>query len=318
MEEWGFGTVATRERLEVLVMFWLRCARSGGGEERRVVNERVNWMLDLPVVVNPLSVVLGSGLVSGILSTGSAEAISRSRKTRGVDRACGEHEEGNGENHQESVIGGGADAPEGNVGGVGSAPPTAFGGAEFMQGMFIAIKQVVRNTVQAMQVPGRATDTRATTAMKAFLQLCPSTFRGELDPLVAEDWLEQVMRALDMILVTKEDFQVLFFSYQLQIRGSMMVVQYEAKFTSLSRFSKAFVSTKEKKAKQFMRGLRASIRNKIAGNLIKVNSIMVSSTTAIEETLNEIKKILNPKSQLDGTSTQSEGHYSKKPKTSTS
>ena len=65
------------------------------------------------------------------------------------------------------------------------------------------------------------------------------------------------------------------------VQESMTVAQYKAKFTSLSRFAKAFVSTEEEKEKQFMRGLRPSIRNKIAENLIKVYSIMVSSAAAI-------------------------------------
>ena len=143
-----------------------------------------------------------------------------------------------------------------------------------------------------MQVPTRATDSRATTAMKAFLQLCPPTFRGELDPLVVEDWLEQVTRALDTILVTEEELRVLFASYQLQgdalqwwktmeesvakkwepfkkafldqyftdmakealrmelihlVQGSITMAWYEAKFTSLSRFAKALVSTEEER-----------------------------------------------------------------------
>ncbi|GFZ17095.1 hypothetical protein Acr_26g0003650 [Actinidia rufa] len=85
-----------------------------------------------------------------------------------------------------------------------------------MQGVFTAIEQVVRNTVQTMQVPVRTAESRATTAMKAFLQLRPPTFKGESEPLVAEDWLEQVTRALDTILVTEEDLRVLFASYQLQ------------------------------------------------------------------------------------------------------
>ncbi|GFY91005.1 hypothetical protein Acr_07g0012010 [Actinidia rufa] len=148
--------------------------------------------------------------------------------TRGAGKVHGDHEEGDGENHLESVIGG-ANAPRGNVGG---GPLAAFGGAEFMQGMFTTIKQVVRNTVQAMQVLIRVIDTRVTTAMKAFLQFCSPTFRG---------------------------------------------------------------------------------------NLIKVYSTMASSATANKETLNETRKILNPKSQSDdGTSTQSEGRYSKKPKIFTS
>ncbi|XP_057510768.1 uncharacterized protein LOC130793138 [Actinidia eriantha] len=270
----------------------------------------------------------------------------------GARGACGIREEGDGENHQESVMGGGAG---GNIRG---ALPAIFGGAEFMQGVFTAIEQVARNTVQA-----RTVDTRATTAMKAFLQLRPPTFKGEPDPLMVEDWLEQVTRALDTILVIEEELRVLFASYQLQgdalqwwktmeesvakkwepfrkafldqyftdtakealrmefinlVQGSMIVAQYEAKFTSLLRFARAFVSIEEEKAKQFMRGLRLSIKNKIAGNLIKVYSTMVSAAVAIEETLNESRKITNPKSQREGASNQSEGRFFKKLKNSTS
>ena len=71
------------------------------------------------------------------------------------------------------------------------------------------------------------------------------------------------------------------------VQGSMTVAQYKAMFTSLLRFGKAFVLTEEEKEKQFMRGLRPSIRNKITGNLIKVYSTMVSSAVATEKTLNE-------------------------------
>ncbi|GFS43664.1 hypothetical protein Acr_00g0086290 [Actinidia rufa] len=285
---------------------------------------------------------------------GHAKSLTGARGARGVRRACRNHE-----NHQESAMGGGASAPGGNVGG---APPTTLGGAEFMQGVFTAIEQVVRNTVQTMQVPVRTAESRATTDMKTFLQLRPPTFKGEPDPLVAEDWLEQVTRALDTNLVTEEDLRVMFASYQLQgdalqwwktmeevvakkwepfkkafldqyftdtakealrmefinlVQGSMTVAQYEAKFTSLSRFAKAFVSTEEEKVKQFMRGLRPFIRNKIAGNLIKVYSTMVSAAAAIEETLNETRNIQNPKSQHEGISNQSEGRSSKKPRNST-
>ena len=41
-----------------------------------------------------------------------------------------------------------------------------------------------------MQVLVRAAESMATTAMKAFFQLRPPTFKGEPDLLVAEDWLE--------------------------------------------------------------------------------------------------------------------------------
>ncbi|GFY88018.1 hypothetical protein Acr_05g0016570 [Actinidia rufa] len=223
-------------------------------------------------------------------------------------------------------MGGGASAPGGNVRG---APPMTLSDAEFMQGVFTAIEQVVRNIVQTMQVPVRTAESRATTAMKAFLQLRPPMFKGEPEPLVVEDWLEQVTRALDTILVTEEDLRVLFASYQLQgdaLQWWKTMEKMVAKkkhdcglnmrpsLLAYQGLQKAFVSTEEEKAKQFMRGLRPSIRNKIAGNLIKVYSTMVSAAAAIEETLNETRKIQNPKSQREGTSNQSEGRSSKKPR----
>ena len=75
---------------------------------------------------------------------------------RSLTRARGDHEEGDDNNHQESVMG-------------EEAPPEVFGGTEFMQEVFTAIEQVVRNTVQIMQVSIRIADYRATTAIKAFL-----------------------------------------------------------------------------------------------------------------------------------------------------
>ncbi|GFZ01057.1 hypothetical protein Acr_14g0006920 [Actinidia rufa] len=228
---------------------------------------------------------------------GRAKSLTGARGDRGAHGTRRNHDEEDDGNHQELVMGGGASAPGGNVGG---APPTTLGGTKFMQGVFTAIEQVVRNTVQTMQVPVRTAESRATTAMKAFLQLRPPTFKGEPDPLVAEDWLEQVTRALDTILVTEEDLRVLFASYQLQ--GDAL---------------QWWKTMEEEKAKQFMRGLRPSIKNKIAGNLIKVYSTMVSVVAAIEENLNETRKIQNHKSQREGTNNQSEGRSSKKPRNST-
>ncbi|XP_057499022.1 uncharacterized protein LOC130783421 isoform X7 [Actinidia eriantha] len=95
-------------------------------------------------------------------------ARGRDRSLMGSHGARGIRVERDDENHQESVMGGGASAPGGNVGG---APPTFLGGAEFMQRVFTIIEQVVRNMVHTMQVPIRTADSRATAAMKAFLQL---------------------------------------------------------------------------------------------------------------------------------------------------
>ena len=75
---------------------------------------------------------------------GLSRPLPRARGTRRARRPCGEHEKGDGENHQEFVMGGGVNALRGNVGGnAGGArgdPPKAFGGVEFMQGVFTAIE----------------------------------------------------------------------------------------------------------------------------------------------------------------------------------
>ena len=134
---------------------------------------------------------------------GRAKSLTGARGARVACKACGVRDEGDDDNHQESVMGGRASALGGSVENVKGSPPTVLGGAKFMQGVFTTIEQVVRNTIQTIQVPIRAVDSRATTTMKAFLQLCPPMFRGESDLLIAEDWLEQVTRALDTILVTE-------------------------------------------------------------------------------------------------------------------
>ncbi|GFZ15860.1 hypothetical protein Acr_25g0002690 [Actinidia rufa] len=226
--------------------------------------------------------------------SGNMPARNARSRAKSLMGACGAHgargarmnhdEEDDG-NHQESMMGGGENAPRGNMGG---APPMVLGGAEFMQGVFTAIEQVG----DALQ------------------------WWKTMEEVVVKKWEPFKKAFLDQYFTdtAKEALRMEFINL---VQESMTVAQYEAKFTSLSRFAKVFVSTEEEKAKQFMWGLRPSIRNKIAGNLIKVYSTMVSVAAAIEETLNETRKIQNPKSQHEGTNNQSEGRSSKKPRNST-
>ncbi|GFZ03512.1 hypothetical protein Acr_16g0001360 [Actinidia rufa] len=97
----------------------------------------------------------------------SHQARGRTRSLTGVHGACAAHgargnrDQGDNDNHHESAIEGEANAFGGNVWVVRGAPPTVISGMEFMQGVFTAIEQVVRNTVQEMLVPARTVDTRA-------------------------------------------------------------------------------------------------------------------------------------------------------------
>ncbi|GFY97381.1 hypothetical protein Acr_11g0016870 [Actinidia rufa] len=207
---------------------------------------------------------------------GHTRSLTGARRAHAARRASGIREEGDGENHQESMMGGGAG---GNVRGT---PPTVFGGAKFIQEVFTLIEQVVRNTVQAMQVLTRATDTRVTTTMKAFLQLRPPTFKGEPNPLMLQRDALQWWKTMEESVAKKwEPFKKDFLD-QCFIDTTNEALRME--FINL-------VQGKKEKAKQFIRGLKPSIRNKIAGNLIKVYSTMVSAAAAIEETLNETGRL---------------------------
>ncbi|GFY94256.1 hypothetical protein Acr_09g0007020 [Actinidia rufa] len=89
------------------------------------------------------------------------QARGHARSLMGARGARGDRDEGDNDNHHESVIGGGAHAFGGNVWFVGGAPPTVISGTEFMQGVFTTIEQVVRNMVQEILVPARAVNTGA-------------------------------------------------------------------------------------------------------------------------------------------------------------
>ena len=80
------------------------------------------------------------------------------------------------------------------------------------------------------------------------------------------------------------------------VQGSMMVVQYEVKFTSLSKFVKAFFVYGRRKGKIVYVGTQTIYKEQNYRELDQGYSTMVSLDATIEEMLNETRKILNPKS----------------------
>ncbi|GFZ07784.1 hypothetical protein Acr_19g0007210 [Actinidia rufa] len=93
---------------------------------------------------------------------GRARSLTGARGARVAHGARGDRDEGDNDNHHESVMGEEPMLLAKTFWVVGGAPPTVISGTEFMQGVFTAIEQVVRNTVQEMLVPARPADTRVT------------------------------------------------------------------------------------------------------------------------------------------------------------
>ena len=77
-------------------------------------------------------------------TTSSERSLPGARGTPVARGACGNRDEGDDDNHQESIMGGGDNTLRRGVGGT---TPEIFGGAKFMQGVFTAIEQMVRNTM---------------------------------------------------------------------------------------------------------------------------------------------------------------------------
>ena len=73
-----------------------------------------------------------------------------------------------------------------------------------------------------------------------------------MEESVAKKW-EPFKKALDQYFTdtANESLRMEFINL---VQGSMIVAQYEAKFTSLSRFARAFVSREEKKVKTIHAG----------------------------------------------------------------
>ena len=74
-------------------------------------------------------------------------------------------------------------------------------------------------------------------------------------------------------------------------QGSMIVLEYVAKFTELASFGDDYVATDMTKVKKFEDGMKLSIRGKIAGLLLKDMDSMVNTTMAIEREIDDSRSI---------------------------
>ena len=71
------------------------------------------------------------------------------------------------------------------------------------------------------------------------------------------------------------------------VQGTKTVAQYEAEFTTLSRYAPKLVSTEAEKAVKFQRGLRADICHTFGGALSEDYAIVVQRAYAIKRDYNE-------------------------------
>ena len=74
-------------------------------------------------------------------------------------------------------------------------------------------------------------------------------------------------------------------------QGSMIVLEYVAKFTELACFRDDYVATDMAKVRKFEDGLKFSIWGKITGLLLQDMDSMVNTTMAIKKEIDDARSI---------------------------
>ena len=74
-------------------------------------------------------------------------------------------------------------------------------------------------------------------------------------------------------------------------QGTMIVLEYVAKFTELVRFGDDYVASDMAKVRKFEDGLKLSIRGNIVGLLLQDMDSMVRTTLAIEREIDDARSI---------------------------
>ena len=118
-------------------------------------------------------------------------------------------------------------------------------------------------------------------------------------------WWDWVKASRDLEAMTWEEFREFFIgnffpAYArhekarefLELKqGTMIVLEYVAKFTELANFTDDYVATDMAKVQKFEDGLKLSIRGKIVGFLLQDMGLMVETTMTIEREVDDTRNI---------------------------
>ena len=118
-------------------------------------------------------------------------------------------------------------------------------------------------------------------------------------------WWDRVKASRNLESMTWEEFHELFMDKYflastrhvkawefLELKqGTMIVLEYMAKYIELVRFADDYVATNMAKVRKFEDGLKLSIRGKIVGLLLQDMDSMVKTTIAIEREVDDARSI---------------------------
>ncbi|RVW61725.1 Transposon Ty3-I Gag-Pol polyprotein [Vitis vinifera] len=130
----------------------------------------------------------------------------------------------------------------------------------------------------------------------------------------ADFWWESMKRVYDTKVMTWEEFERIFLGkyfgevakhakrmeFEHLIQGTMSVLEYESRFSELSRFALGMISEEGEKARRFQQGLRPAIRNRLVPLAIRDYSELVKRALLVEQDIDETNQIREQKGDRKG------------------
>ncbi|GFS41661.1 hypothetical protein Acr_00g0075610 [Actinidia rufa] len=152
---------------------------------------------------------------------------------------------------------------------------------------------------------------RSTTLHEQFMKLNSPKFMGATDPLVAKEWLKKLDAIFEMmenvqpegVPISWQRFVKIFNDqyfpriYRMQKeqefmslkKRTMSIVEYEEKFTALSRFAPEMVRAEDIKCKRFEQDLDWQIRSRVSMFEINIYSELVNKAKTAERDMMEFQ-----------------------------
>ena len=141
----------------------------------------------------------------------------------------------------------------------------------------------------------------------------------------ADFWWDMVTRTEDMGVMSWSGFEKIFLAkyfpiverearreeFERLFQRGLMVAQYEAKFTELSRHAKDLVDTEEKKVRRFLGGLKPPIHHQLVVLMLTEYRDVVNRALVVERCLDDR---LKRNERMGGGRPQGRGGFMKKQK----
>ncbi|XP_074327575.1 uncharacterized protein LOC141665489 [Apium graveolens] len=139
-----------------------------------------------------------------------------------------------------------------------------------MKNMFKSLMEV-RTTADTLEINGERVENmekegenKRRCTYKAFKDADPPIFKGELDPHVANIWIKEMEKVIEISECSEEQKNEMEMKFLGLKQEGMSVSEYLLRFLELSMFAPHQVDTEARKCQRFQEGMKPKIREKVS------------------------------------------------------